>query len=59
MRPQIKGTLSFGMDFIYPGSTSKALNGVNCEVPAGNMLELVGQSGSGKSTIARLLQRVI
>ncbi|OAG78554.1 putative secretion ATP-binding protein [Acetobacter malorum] len=59
MRPPIKGALSFdGVDFTYPGSTSKALNDVNFEVPAGTMLGLVGRSGSGKSTITRLLQGV-
>ncbi|MBS1015751.1 peptidase domain-containing ABC transporter [Acetobacter persici] len=59
MRPAIKGALSFdGVDFTYPGSTSKALNNVNFEVPAGTMLGLVGRSGSGKSTITRLLQGV-
>ncbi|KXV16050.1 ABC transporter ATP-binding protein [Acetobacter malorum] len=59
MRPQIKGALSFdGVDFTYPGSTSKALSDVNFEVPAGTMLGLVGRSGSGKSTITRLLQGV-
>ncbi|WP_215754699.1 peptidase domain-containing ABC transporter [Acetobacter sp. P5B1] len=59
MRPHIKGALSFdGVDFTYPGSTSKALNDVNFEVPAGTMLGLVGRSGSGKSTITRLLQGV-
>lgn len=59
MRPPIKGALSFdGVDFTYPGSTSKALNNVNFEVPAGTMLGLVGRSGSGKSTITRLLQGV-
>lgn len=59
MRPQIKGALSFdGVDFSYPGSTAKALNNVNFEVPAGTMLGLVGRSGSGKSTITRLLQGV-
>lgn len=59
MRPQIKGALSFeGVDFTYPGSTSKALNNVNFEIPAGTMLGLVGRSGSGKSTITRLLQGV-
>ena len=59
MRPQIKGALSFdSVDFSYPGSTAKALNNVNFEVPAGTMLGLVGRSGSGKSTITRLLQGV-
>ncbi|OUI81504.1 ABC transporter ATP-binding protein [Gluconobacter sp. DsW_056] len=59
MRPVIKGALSFAsVDFAYPGSTSKALNDVTFDIPAGTMLGLVGRSGSGKSTITRLLQGV-
>ncbi|MBF0885007.1 peptidase domain-containing ABC transporter [Gluconobacter sphaericus] len=59
MRPVIKGALSFShVDFSYPGSTAKALNNVTFDIPAGTMLGLVGRSGSGKSTITRLLQGV-
>ncbi len=59
MRPVVKGALSFNhVDFCYPGSTTKALNDVTFDIPAGTMLGLVGRSGSGKSTITRLLQGV-
>lgn len=59
MRPQIHGALSFGnVDFTYPGATVKALDDVSFAVPAGTMLGVVGRSGSGKSTITRLLQGV-
>ena len=59
MRPPIAGALSFNdVNFSYPGSQTKALNDVTFEVPAGTMLGLVGRSGSGKSTITRLLQGV-
>ncbi|ACI53289.1 ABC transporter related (plasmid) [Gluconacetobacter diazotrophicus PA1 5] len=59
MRPRIKGALSFNaVNFTYPGSTTKALNDVSFSIPAGTMLGLVGRSGSGKSTITRLLQGV-
>ena len=58
-RPRIKGALSFmDVNFSYPGSTTKALDNVAFEVPAGTMLGLVGRSGSGKSTVTRLLQGV-
>ncbi|MCQ9155007.1 peptidase domain-containing ABC transporter [Acidomonas methanolica] len=57
MRPRIKGALSFtDVNFTYPGAAVKALNNVNFEIPAGTMLGLVGRSGSGKSTVTRLLQ---
>jgi ABC-type bacteriocin/lantibiotic exporter with double-glycine peptidase domain len=59
LRPRVLGALSFqDVDFSYPGSSVKALNGVNFDVPAGTMLGLVGRSGSGKSTVTRLLQGV-
>ncbi|MGO3517397.1 MAG: peptidase domain-containing ABC transporter [Acetobacter cibinongensis] len=59
MRPPIKGALSFeDVNFSYPGATTLALKDVNFEIPAGTMLGLVGRSGSGKSTITRLLQGV-
>ena len=59
MRPVIKGALAFdGVNFTYPGATSLALKDVNFQIPAGTMLGLVGRSGSGKSTITRLLQGV-
>ncbi|MBB2161902.1 peptidase domain-containing ABC transporter [Gluconacetobacter sacchari] len=59
IRPRIKGALSFhAVDFTYPGATARALDGVSFAVGAGTMLGVVGRSGSGKSTITRLLQRV-
>ena len=59
MRPKILGALSFiEVNFAYPGSPTKALDGVNFEIPAGTSLGVVGRSGSGKSTITRLLQGV-
>lgn len=59
MRPRIQGALSFSdVNFSYPGATTRALNDVNFDIPAGTMLGLVGRSGSGKSTVTRLLQGV-
>ena len=59
MRPVIKGTIAFeDVNFSYPGSDRLALDRVNFEVPAGTMLGVVGRSGSGKSTVTRLLQGV-
>lgn len=59
LRPRIMGGLVFeGVTFTYPGASAPALRDVSFSVPAGTMLGLVGRSGSGKSTITRLLQGV-
>ncbi|MDR7276134.1 ABC transporter ATP-binding protein [Catenuloplanes atrovinosus] len=44
--------------FSYPGSDTAAVAGVTLDVPAGSSLALVGETGSGKSTIAALIARL-
>ena len=59
LRPRFAGAISFeNVTFTYPGSKSPALEKVTFSIPAGTMLGLVGKSGSGKSTVARLLQGI-
>ncbi len=59
LRPRFNGAINFTkVEFSYPGSRNRALDGVTFSVPAGTMLGLVGRSGSGKSTITRLLQGI-
>ena len=45
------------VSFTYPGMTKKALDDVSFHVPQGKTLALVGASGSGKTTVARLAAR--
>jgi ATP-binding cassette subfamily B protein len=44
--------------FAYPGSETAALAGISLDVPAGTSLALVGETGSGKSTMAALIARL-
>jgi len=59
MRPKFDGAVCFqDLTFTYPGAKTPALEKVDFEIPAGTMLGVVGRSGSGKSTITRLLQGI-
>ncbi len=59
LRPKFEGAVSFNkVEYTYPGAKAKALDGITFEIAAGTMLGLVGRSGSGKSTITRLLQGI-
>ena len=59
LRPQFAGAIEFNdLTFTYPGSKTPALDKLSFSIPAGTMLGVVGRSGSGKSTIARLLQAI-
>ncbi|RFC62165.1 peptidase domain-containing ABC transporter [Fulvimarina endophytica] len=56
-RPVIKGRVTFSdVRFRYPGATSFALNGVDFEAKQGSVVGIMGRSGSGKTTVTRLLQ---
>lgn len=46
------------VDFAYPDGARPALTGVDVTVPAGTTLALVGETGSGKSTMASLVARL-
>jgi len=59
LRATIAGEIVFEkVTFSYPGQMTPALQDVSFTVPAGTMLGIVGKSGSGKSTVARLLQGI-
>ena len=45
------------VSFQYPGASQNAVDGINLTIPEGKTYALVGASGSGKTTIARLVTR--
>ncbi|MBK8632892.1 MAG: ATP-binding cassette domain-containing protein [Saprospiraceae bacterium] len=55
----IKGAIKFdNVQFSYPSrSDLPVLKGINLNIEKGNKIALVGQSGSGKSTIVQLLMK--
>ena len=59
IKPQsIDGNISFkNVSFTYQGAKKKALNNINLEIKSGQMTALVGPSGGGKTTLARLVYR--
>jgi ATP-binding cassette subfamily B protein len=54
----VQGAIRFeAVDFAYPGR-APLLRGFNLEIPAGSTVGIVGATGSGKSTIVKLLLRL-
>jgi ATP-binding cassette subfamily B protein len=54
---EIEGHVAFeGVRFTY-GRGDEVLHGIDLDVPAGTTVALVGHTGAGKSTIAKLLAR--
>lgn len=45
------------VSFTYPNGADSVIKNVSLDIPAGSTVALVGQSGSGKSTMADLLPR--
>ena len=57
--PGIRGNISFDhVTFRYRVDGQVVLHDVTFDVPAGQMVGIVGPSGSGKSTFAKLVQRL-
>ncbi|MBD9415079.1 type I secretion system permease/ATPase [Pseudomonas sp. PDM16] len=55
-RTHLKGALDVRqVSFSYPGQSAPALNKVSLHMAAGERVGIIGRSGSGKSTMARLL----
>jgi subfamily B ATP-binding cassette protein HlyB/CyaB len=57
--PAIRGNITFDhVTFRYRIDGQRVLHDVSFDVPAGQMVGIVGPSGSGKSTFAKLVQRL-
>jgi ATP-binding cassette subfamily B multidrug efflux pump len=55
----INGKITFKeVSFTYPETGIKALDTINFEIQAGQTLAIIGNTGSGKSTILQLLYRM-
>lgn len=58
-RPTLKGGIEFdSVSFNYPGSSLTTLKDINFTIRPGELIGIVGKSGSGKSTISKLIQRL-
>jgi ATP-binding cassette subfamily B protein len=56
---RVAGHVRFeGVGFRYPEADVSALDGVDIDVPAGTTLALVGETGSGKTTLGSLVARL-
>lgn len=56
---EIGGTIKFeDVTFSYPGTQNKVLNKINFEVSEGQTVAIVGTTGSGKTTLTKLISRL-
>jgi ATP-binding cassette, subfamily B, bacterial HlyB/CyaB len=59
VRTPIEGHVQFSdVTFKYASAATPALDDVSFEIPKGTTLGIMGRSGSGKTTVTRLLQRL-
>jgi len=55
-RPDFKGEIEFkGVSFSYPGEEKSALEKISFHLQPGERVGIIGQVGSGKSTISKIL----
>jgi ATP-binding cassette subfamily B protein len=55
--PRLRGRVRFDHVHFGYGTGPEVLHGIDLDVPAGSTVALVGHTGAGKSTIAKLLAR--
>ncbi|WP_448679536.1 type I secretion system permease/ATPase [Pseudomonas nicosulfuronedens] len=55
-RSQLRGGIEMrGLDFAYPNQQVAALHAINLQIRAGEKIGIIGRSGSGKSSLAKLI----
>ncbi len=56
---KIKGNIKFeDVTFSYPGTQNKVLKNINFEISEGQTVAIVGTTGSGKTTLTKLISRL-
>ncbi len=59
LKPPITGELTFEqVGFRYPGASNPALDRISFAIKRGQMIGVVGRSGSGKTTVTRMVQGI-
>jgi ATP-binding cassette subfamily B protein len=57
LRPELRGNISFdNVVFRYPGAVNNALDRASFQIREGSVIGVVGRSGSGKTTITKVIQ---
>ena len=58
-KARVKGHVRLeNIDFTYPGADRPALSGIDLDIPACSTLAVVGETGSGKTTLGSLVARL-
>ncbi|MBD3254257.1 MAG: ATP-binding cassette domain-containing protein [Candidatus Lokiarchaeota archaeon] len=59
IKKEIQGKVSFkNLSFSYPGSSNLVLKNINFKIESGKTVAIVGTTGSGKTTLTKLISRL-